>query len=276
MLTFSEVPNISIAGTLVTFTPNPQKGLPPNSVEMTVEGYETEVMILLSKLRWSWTGWALMNDIFRLRNDRTMLIIPWNELPHIDPTTHNWEGFNATAGPVTFPKLKNGPVDMGQVKAAAYNQGRNTLVRYNPSMWLPKEVAAVGFIPKAADFKQAPGIEKDEILLHEMVHGLRQMRGTTDLHKPKDFPHYDTVEEFMAIVVANVYRSEMGRPGLRQDHWGFNKLPPHLEDPKKFLDAAGVDGESNHSRMLQFQKDEPCFFEDLKRSPAAFNPFKLL
>jgi hypothetical protein len=276
MLKFSEVPNILIAGTLVTFTPNKQRGLPPDSVEMTVEGYETEIMILLSKLRWSWTGWALVNDIFRLRNDRSMLIIPWNELPYIDPATHNWEGFNATAGAVTFPKLQNGPVDMGQVKKAAYDQGRNTLVRYNPGMWVPEAVAAVGFIPKAADFKQAPGVEKDEILLHEMVHGLRQMRGTTDFHKPADFPHYDTVEEFIAIVVSNVYRSENNRPGLRQDHWGFSKLPAEQEDPKKFLDVAGASGESNRSRMEQFKKDNPQFFDDLKRAPAAFNPFKYI
>jgi hypothetical protein len=276
MIRFADVPNIIVTGTLITFTPNPQKGLPPNSVEMSVDGYETEMIILLSKLRWSWTGWALVNDIFRVRRDRSMLIIPWNELPYIDPAKHSWEGFNATAGAVTFPKLTDGPVDMGQVKKAAYDQGRNTLVRYNAGMWVPEAVATVGFIAKAADFKQAPGVQKDEILLHEMVHGLRQMRGTTDFHKPKDFPHYDTVEEFMAIVVSNVYRSEQKRPGLRQDHWGFSSLPPEQEDPHKFLDVAGVGGESNRSRMLQFKKENPDFFEDLKRSPAAFNPFKLL
>ena len=86
-------------------------------------------------------------------------------------------------------------------------------------------MAFVGFIAKAADFKQAPGVGKDEILLHEMVHGLRQLRGTTDSHKPADAPNMDTVEEFMAIVVSNVYRSELNRPGLRADHHGFAPLP---------------------------------------------------
>ena len=115
------------------------------------------------------------------------------------------------------------------------------------------------------DFQMAPGVQKDEILLHEMVHGVRQMEGTVDFHTPLDAPHYDTVEEFMAIVVSNVYRSEMKRPGLRQDHWAFNNLPAIQEDPKKFLAVPGVGGESNLTRMQRFKKDNTDFFNDLKR-----------
>jgi len=273
MIRFGDVPNIAVAGTLIHYTAKPSG--PPDSVEMSVEGFETELIILLSKLRWSFVGWALVNDIFRNKK-KTMLIIPWNELPYLDSATHNWKGFNATAGSTVLPKLTDGPVDMDQVKAAAANAKNHTLVRYNPGMWTGDQVAAVGFIAKAADFKVAPGVQKDEILLHEMVHGLRQMRGTTDFHQPKDLPHYDTVEEFMAIVVSNVYRSEMKRPGLRQDHWGFRALPAELEDPQKFLDAPGSGGESNRSRMQQFKNENPDFCRDLKRSPAAFNPFKLI
>jgi hypothetical protein len=80
----------------------------------------------------------------------------------------------------------------------------------------------------------------------------------------------------MAIVVSNVYRSEVGRPGLRRDHWGFEALPAAQEDPAVFLNQPGVSGESNMSRMKQFKKDNPEFFADMKKSPAKWNPFKLV
>ena len=273
MIRFSDAKNIVITGTIIRYTPKPKGETgPPDSVEMQVDGYETRIMILLSRLRWSWTGWALIKDIWR--TGKTMLIIPWNELPYLDKT--EWKGFNATSGSVFVPKIddKPGPVNMDQVKGAS--AGHNALVRFNPDMWNGEALAAVGFITKAADFKQAPGVGKDEILLHEMVHGLRQIRGTTDQHKPADSPDMDTVEEFMAIVVSNVYRSELNRPGLRADHHGFAPLPSAQENPQVFLNQAGKSGESNLTRMQQFKTQNPALFEDLKRSPAKFNPFKLV
>jgi hypothetical protein len=274
VIRFVDATNIVITSTIISYTPKPkgQSG-PPDSVEMSVDNYETDVMILLSRLRWTWAGWALIKDIWRVR--KTMLIIPWNELPYLD-ATKNWQGFNATSGAVYVPKINDGPgpVNMDEIKPTA--PGKNALVRFNPSMWTADAVAKVGFIAKPADFKNAPGVGKDEILLHEMVHGLRQLRGTTSYHKPADSPNMDTVEEFMAIVVSNVYRSELKRPGLRADHHGFAALPSAQEDPRVFLNQAGKDGESNLSRMKQFKADNPDFFSDMKSSPASFNPFKLV
>jgi hypothetical protein len=274
MLRFGDVRNVVITGTIVRYTPRPNG--PPDSVTMSVEGYETDVNALLTSIRWTWAGWALMMDIWRCRR-RNMLIIPWSELPHYNRATNSWDGFNATAQPVTMPELVDNPVDMGEVRAAAADAPRHALVRYNPAMWNPQTVAGVGFVPSAADFRQAPGVERDEILLHEMVHALRQMRGTTDFHQPLDAPHYDTVEEFMAIVVSNVFRSERHRPGLRRDHWGFQALPADQQaDPNVFLSAASVGGDSNRARMLQLRRDGEQFFNDMKRSPAAWNPFRLM
>jgi len=273
VIRFADVKNIVVTGTIIRYTAKPkgEKG-PPDSVEMSVDGYETDVMLLLSRLRWSWTGWALLKDIWR--TSKTMLIIPWNELPYLD--RREWKGFNATSGSVYVPKIddKPGPVNMDQIYNTA--AGNNALVRFNPAMWNGDALAAVGFIAKAADFKQAPGVGKDEILLHEMVHGLRQIHGTTDSHKPADAPNMDTVEEFMAIVVSNMYRSELNRPGLRADHHGFAPLPAEQEDPQVFLNQAGSGGESNLSRMQQFKRENPNLCADLKGSPAKFNPFKLV
>lgn len=275
MLRFAEVRNIVIVGSIIRYTEKKkgEKG-PPDSVEMSVDGYETEVMILLSQLRSSFAGWALLMDIWRTH--KTMLIIPWNELPYTDTTTNTKEGFNATSQQVYAPKIDDGPgpVNMDQVRASG--RGNNALVRFNPNMWTSAALAYEGFIASPARFTQAPGVLKDEILLHEMVHGLRQIRHTTDYHKPVDNPNWTTVEEFMAIVVSNVYRSEKGRPGLRKDHAGFVALPAAQEDPQVFLNQPGSGRDSNLSRMREFKSDNPLFFEDLKKSPARFNPFKLV
>lgn len=80
-----------------------------------------------------------------------------------------------------------------------------------------------------------PGGRPDEILLHEMVHGLRQQRGQL-LCTAKGAPNqrYDTVEELFAIVVSNIYRSECGYKTLRSDHHGTKPLESPLDDENKF------------------------------------------
>jgi hypothetical protein len=72
------------------------------------------------------------------------------------------------------------------------------------------------------DWAGLPDTDPSEVLLHELVHGLRQERG--QLHNERFRPfgrlvqNYDTIEEFYAIVIANIYRSENGQRVLRADH----------------------------------------------------------
>src|SRR5262249_36205370 len=56
---------------------------------------------------------------------------------------------------------------------------------------------------------QAPGLFADEVLLHELVHGLRMTRGQSDPipFNPGPKQRYGTTEEFDAVVVSNIYRS---------------------------------------------------------------------
>ena len=67
-----------------------------------------------------------------------------------------------------------------------------------------------------------PGNRPDEVLLHELVHALRMMKGMSLCRFMPD--DYDTVEEFHAILVANIYRSECGYPTLRANHFGKHAL----------------------------------------------------
>jgi Effector protein len=273
MRQYGEVKNIWVAESLVSYYPNGQGG--QNETTMTVEGYETEMIILLSKIRWTWVGWALLKDIWRT-SGKTMLIVPWHETHYLDPkdgkikinynayaeTAAYSPGYNVTKqGAVNFQKITESP---------DYTKAHDSIVAYNPDMWTPPQL-------KAANIPQGPGVTKDEILLHEMVHGLREMTGTFNRTTVNDHPNYDDSEEFLAVVVTNVYRSELKLSGLRNDHHGFQPLtPPELADPEKFVNAPAVGTDSNKSRLLALKKTRPDFVADLKRSPAAFNPFKFI
>ena len=68
----------------------------------------------------------------------------------------------------------------------------------------------------------APGGRPDEVLLHELVHSLRIAQGCAlCLPMPDD---YDTVEEFYAILITNINRSECRYRTLRANHFGKTNL----------------------------------------------------
>ena len=102
----------------------------------------------------------------------------------------------------------------------------------------------------------------DETLLHELVHASRQTSGledslpleapfevlrrgsgsvsqlmtqTTSTRPNKHSQIYNEYEEFVAILVTNIYRSENKRVGLRRDHLGDFELAFPLTNARNFL-----------------------------------------
>jgi hypothetical protein len=99
-----------------------------------------------------------------------------------------------------------------------------------------------------------------------MVHGLRQMKGRAIFEQINGNPGMDNYEEFAAIVVSNVYRSELKIPQLRQDHHGF--LP--LTGP----DTAAASFKTTYQQYLNDMAiEQPQLCRNLRRVPSAFNPF---
>ena len=78
---------------------------------------------------------------------------------------------------------------------------------------------------------------RDELMLHELVHALRQMRGlweTIAVNAPDQA--FDDSEEFYAIVLTNIFMSANGQTRLRKDHHDTtNPLPERWGDSAKFL-----------------------------------------
>jgi hypothetical protein len=81
--------------------------------------------------------------------------------------------------------------------------------------------------------------EKDDQLLHELVHAMREMRGQMSL-VPTQNKQWENEEEFFAILVTNIYVSEKGQKILRATHHDMSRLDPDLSTSEKFLAKGGT------------------------------------
>jgi len=271
MAVYSQCRNIEIdaselsspSSTLPDFIQQQLKEYAPKCIE--------EVNGLLEGIRSTWTGWSVLSTIAKLTSKK-MVIKPWKK---IDKNTLSFEQ-NATAGPANMvdatPQDKmllacaddpstnsranqpltgtNGDVYRGT------GQGSNTEVRFTSEMW-----------PGGGSSTAGPGAEGSEILFHEMVHGLRQMRGVMQCASTTMNRNFDTREEFMAILVSNMYRSELHRNGLRADHHGFQPLPVAMQDASAFL-STYLD------YVQQLVEEDRALAMLLKNVNCEFNPVK--
>lgn len=119
----------------------------------------------------------------------------------------------------------------------------------------------------------AAGFSSDEVLFHELVHAMSCVEGTQTKSVPfqgeigeylKD--SFDDLEEFTAMVIANVYRSECERPGLRGSHKSGNLTE---------LNCTGQEFYNFYQKdMQQICTFHPMLAKDLKRAVnIPFNPF---
>jgi len=107
-----------------------------------------------------------------------------------------------------------------------------------------------------------PGDDAGEVLLHELVHALRQMSGLLDPYPMER--GFDTQEEFFAVLVTNIYTSERGRfRQLRGDHGNLA-----LVEPQEWAT-------DREYRALTYAVviSQPSLVRRLARVRAPFNPF---
>lgn len=111
----------------------------------------------------------------------------------------------------------------------------------------------------------APGAGPGEVLLHEMLHGYRQMRGQM-LHGETTGP--DPTGEFYAVLAANVYRSERGFTQLRAS-WSSRlaAMKPGLADSENYYEEfkAAID---------RWFAEDRSYCLDIAKVAARYNPFQ--
>lgn len=163
----------------------------------------------------------------------------------------------------------------GPGKRQVGREGRReaALVRFTPANWPDGSANA-----KRRDSDKAklgigvsyagPGSTPDEMLLHELVHALRIIAGLLRSNRKVPFQkQYDDMEEFFAILIVNIYRSECKRPNRRAGHDGYFWFKS--ADPKAFLNE-GMN--RMHVRQLRFQ--HPSLFNRLNDLDVGFNPLR--
>ena len=102
----------------------------------------------------------------------------------------------------------------------------------------------------------------DEVLLHELVHAARYMRGL--LMKIPMSGGYENQEEFLAQLIENIYRSEKGRSPI---NYGGAPMP----DPSGFLDSAI----SPSPRLaIGSLRNNSVLWSEIVKCNARFNPVR--
>jgi Effector protein len=131
----------------------------------------------------------------------------------------------------------------------------------------------IGFDPDnytEACIKRGPSSQPDEVLLHEMVHALRMMQGQYNKVPTKN-AFYDDEEEFLAIVIANVYTSQKDAAALlRGNHHDHERLWPPLNT------SAGFIADKDNYNVLQIYRLTwlPTFTNLAMLVTPKFNPFR--
>ncbi len=159
--------------------------------------------------------------------------------------------------------------------------GSNSTVQFTPQDWDS---------PSSASLDVA-----DEVLLHELIHAMRQARGLEDntllvapmpmmrrgegaltgqmlgtTDQPTKLSQiYHSIEDFCSILIANIYRSENNRPGLVRDHYarGPRELGYPLTNGRNFLSVW-------RPQIERLQREMPDVCGPIAAVPCHFNPIR--
>ncbi|MGC2657904.1 MAG: M91 family zinc metallopeptidase [Bryobacteraceae bacterium] len=254
MRTYHDVPNIKIDGDEYTSGFLGLDWAPSKDAKIQKQRYETDINAALERLANTWTGWAIITEIYYTQ--RQMVICPYHPTPQTGQ-------FNAYAKPVdvkaatmkdTTALDDHGKLPPKDQRIVGTGTGSNTIVRFSSTTFT------------GAGAPTGPGTSPDEILLHEMIHALRQMQGRMVRESVAGNPGMDNYEEFAAITISNIYRSEKGNTTLRADHWGFNPLTGPTV-------ASSVFKSTYLSYLAHMNIEQPRVCQNLRQAKCAFNPF---
>ena len=243
--------------------------------------------------------WRIVDNIHRIRTGRIVLeaiqgtnkrfrFTPYNratgEPPNAFALPDDWQDATpnrrpalSCGGPNTGRPIHQWSIfgsEFGQVSGTG--EGSHVSVAFSAGMWRRRSDwgldADSGLLyplpPGPAEAPAGPGSTRDEILLHELLHGFRMASGT--LHcSATNMGHYDTFEEFFAIVVANMYMSQISGTTdtpLRAHHHGFTVLP---------FTSLFPDDRQNQIWLAQINRQHSSLITRLAMEvEAPFNPFR--
>lgn len=224
--------------------------------------YRREVEKVLALVSSTKAGQTLFRHINA--TTRKMLIQPYDPKVEDDAVNAyelgNVEADGAPLGYITGSKeVDFGPFGKHDLPTFGTGKGTAVDVHYHPATWREVNKRA-GHI--------APGDGPGEVLFHEMTHGLRDLAAKMQYKTEVDGEErMDSVEEFYAIMAANVYRSERGFRLLRADHWSSTKITGNLVYQSAYY-------EHYQPYIDKWFNEQRAFCLDMARISTKFNPFR--
>ncbi len=184
------------------------------------ENYLKDVRDLLQRLRHWATARAVLDEI-RTRH-HCVRINPYRPQDEDDQNASAEPLRTADAVPLGMTVLDSDGDEILVHDAPMIGTGMGTDVRiwFTPAMW--------------ADKSRGPASAPDEVLLHELIHASRQVSGVS---RRDHVGKYTNEEEFIAIMIDNIYLSEKNKRHFRGSHH-FDEDGNHetLKNPNRFLD----------------------------------------
>ncbi len=235
-----------------------------DSFKLLLHRYRSQMRDYKEKLRRQFqpltagsVGPALLNELGGV--NRVVKFRPyWNWLDPVDSDTTPMDVTHPDTEDYADAIAKGARFRRNGQRVVGTGAGANSIIGYSPELWGPGGASRI----------RGAGYDPDEIMFHEMVHASRQMRGVQDYTSV--YPLYDNVEEYIAIVLCNIYMSEKGATTLVGGHGD-----EPLRQPEKFLDNVQNIDLPPRQLMLQFKGDQPNFYRDLANlgpPVPAFNP----
>jgi hypothetical protein len=158
------------------------------------------------------------------------------------------------------PKTKDKDERFDRNSFVGTGRGSNVTVFFTP---VPGPSVAMGT-------KGLFGEANDDLLLHELIHAIRVMQGR-DNPIPTDDHLYDNQEEWLAILITNIYMSEKDDWPLRAHHHDYTPMRMSSHD---FLEI----DQSLHMMMV-LTGEMPSLFNNIARraiarpqNPLTFTP----
>jgi hypothetical protein len=147
--------------------------------------------------------------------------------------------------------------EQGNIIGSGEGTGDDSFVEFSPE----------AYVSGSKSRPTGPGWEDDEVLFHELVHASRQVVGAVYLLPVTQ--GYDNEEEYIAIVLCNIYiREKHHAAALRGDHGQAT-----LKDPERFLDNVQKVDLEPRVLLERFGLRQKHFFDDLVRIDASTTPF---
>ena len=220
--------------------------------------YEEQVLTVLTSLLMFETGRAVINDIWS-RPSRRLRIIPDCNLNHTAFTQAHTRRDARNATQAGEPQ-RNAFGVVGRHLPRGTGLGGNVDIHYMPMTHAMDIVAYDSPCPLPV----YPGFDRHEGLLHELVHAARTLRGLLNRRRAPD--KMDNWEEFFAVLVANVYASERGRP-LRANHYRTTPLPAQNRD-------RWIRVPLYRQQIERMMRQQPDLSRRLSAIDTEFNPFR--